>query len=171
MTDEMKVIASQLGIDRRILMVRDQRVMLDRDLANLYQVTTSRLNEQVKRNADRFPGVFMFRLTARQAEQVLAARPDLGRLRFSRVLPHVFTEHGALMLATVLNSDVAVQVSIEIVRTFIKMREAISTHAALAKRIDALELKYDGQFKGVFDAIRGLMRPVGGARRKIGFAS
>jgi hypothetical protein len=168
MSDDAQVIA-RLGIDQRILTVRGQRVMLDQDLALLYQVTSSRLNEQVKRNADRFPEEFMFRLTAFEMEGVLAARSDLGRIRFSTVRPRVFTEHGALMLANVLKSNVAVQVSIEIVRAFVKMREAIATHAALAKRIDTLEQKYDGQFKSVFDAIRALMRPVGGAGRRIGF--
>jgi ORF6N domain len=143
--------------------------MLDSDLAELYGVTSRRLAEQVRRNPDRFPPDFMFRLTTKERDSLLAIRPDLERIGFSRVMPRAFTEHGALMLANVLNSDVAVQVSIEIVRTFVKIREAVATHAALAQRIDTLELKYDGQFKGVFDAIRGLMRPVGGAGRKIGF--
>lgn len=157
------------SIDRRILNVRDHRVMLDADLAELYEVTSKRLSEQVRRNMDRFPADFMFRLTRKERDDLIALRPELQRIKFSRVMPHAFTEHGTLMLANVLNSEVAVQVSIEIARTFVKMREAMATHAALAKRIDALEQKYDGQFKNVFDAIRELMRPMGGTGRRIGF--
>jgi hypothetical protein len=143
--------------------------MLDSDLAELYRVTSKRLAEQVRRNPDRFPADFMFRLTVEERDDLVALRPDLQRIKFSRVLPQAFTEDGALMLANVLNSDVAVQVSIEIVRTFVKIREAISTHDALSKRIDALELRYAGQFKSVFDALRALMRPPPEPGRKIGF--
>ena len=168
MDEEIRVIAS-LRIHQRILVVRGQRVMLDRDLAELYKVTTSRLNEKVSRNTSRFPETFMFRLTEAEAEQLLVDRPELISIRFSRVAPRAFTEHGTLMLASVLNSDVAVQVSIEIVRTFVRMREAIATHEALARRLEALEQKYDGQFKSVFDALRELMRPVEGKRRPLGF--
>jgi hypothetical protein len=160
-------------IDRAILIIREQKVMLDADLAQLYGVTTRRLNEQVKRNRDRFPEEFMFRLTAREKAEVVAKRDHLQRLKFSPTLPYAFTEHGALMLASVLNSDIAVQVSIQIIRAFIRMREAIGSHAHLRRRLEALEKKYDAhdaQIKEIFDAIRALMeRPPGVAKRRIGF--
>jgi len=143
--------------------------MLDADLAELYRVTTSRLNEQVKRNRSRFPPDFMFRLTAAQRTEVIAKCDHLQRLKFSSTMPTVFTEHGALMLASVLNSAVAVQVSIEIVRVFIRVREAVSAHRDLAAKVGLLERKYDRQFKVVFDAIRALMINPRPRRRRIGF--
>jgi hypothetical protein len=156
-------------VDHRILLLRGQRVMLDADLAELYRVTTSRLNEQVKRNRLRFPPDFMFRLTAAERSEVIAKCDHLKRLKFSSTMPSAFTEHGALMLASVLNSAVAVQVSIEIVRVFIRVREAVSTHRDLAAKLDLLERKYDHQFKVVFDAIRALMSRPRPRKRRIGF--
>jgi len=143
--------------------------MLDADLAELYRVTTSRLNEQVKRNRSRFPPDFMFRLTADERAEVIAKCDHLRRLKFSSTMPTAFTEHGALMLASVLNSAVAVQVSIEIVRVFIRVREAVITHRDLAARVGLLERKYDRQFKVVFDAIRALMSTPRPRTRRIGF--
>lgn len=160
-------------IDRTILVIRDQKVMLDADLAGLYGVTTKRLNEQVKRNRDRFPEEFMFRLTAREKAEVVAKRDHLQRLKFSPTLPFAFTEHGALMVASVLNSPVAIQVSIRIVRVFIRLREALASDRSLRHRLKALEKKYDlhdAQIKEIFDAIRALMEPLPGvAKRRIGF--
>ena len=143
--------------------------MLDADLAELYRVTTSRLNEQVKRNRSRFPPDFMFRLTADERAEVIAKCDHLRRLKFSLTMPTAFTEHGALMLASVLNSAVAVQVSIEIVRVFIRVREAVSAHRDLAAKVGLLERKYDRQFKVVFDAIRALMSNPRPRKRRIGF--
>jgi len=143
--------------------------MVDADLAELYRVTTSRLNEQVKRNRSRFPPDFMFRLTAAERREVIAKCDHLQRLKFSSNLPTAFTEHGALMLASVLNSAVAVQVSIEIVRVFIRVREAVSAHRDLAAKVGLLERKYDRQFKVVFDAIRALMSNPRPRKRRIGF--
>lgn len=168
MTGDAKLVA-QPGIDQRIFFMRGQRVMLDVDLAQLYAVTTKRLNEQVKRNAGPFPDDFMFRLSTEERDRVLTEQSDLRRIKFSTSLPYAFTEHGALMLANVLSSEVAVQSSIQIVRTFIRMREAISQHRDLARRINALEEKYDGRFKAVFDAIGEMMFPTDGAGRRIGF--
>lgn len=168
MTGAAKLVA-QPGIDQRILFLRGQRVMLDVDLAQLYAVTTKRLNEQVKRNAGRFPDDFMFRLSTEERDRVLTARSDLRRIRFSTSLPYAFTEHGALMLANVLNSEVAVQSSIQIVRTFIRMREAISQHRDRARRINALEEKYDERFKVVFDAIGEMMSRRTGRGGGLGF--
>lgn len=160
-------------IDRAILVFRGQKVMLDADLAALYGVTTKRLNEQVKRNLDRFPGEFVFRLTAREKAEVVAKCDHLKRLRFSPTLPYAFTEHGALMLASVLNSPIAIKVSIQIVRVFIRLREAVASHTDLRRRLEALEKKYDAHdthIREIFAAIRALMKPLPGvARRRIGF--
>jgi len=165
----MTVLVLTERIDRSILNIRGHRVMVDADLADLYGVTTKQLNQQVKRNRDRFPSDFMFRLTKEEKTKVVANCDHLKRLKFSPVLPHAFTEHGALMLASVLNSPVAVHTSIEVVRAFIRMREAIMSYKGLAKKLDAMEERYDVQFKVVFDAIRELMTPVARKRTRIGF--
>jgi hypothetical protein len=156
-------------IQRSILTIRGQKVMLDTDLADLYKIPTKALNQAVKRNKGRFPGDFMFQLTKEEKAEVVTNCDHLQRLKFSPTLPFAFTEHGAVMLANVLNSRVAVQVSIQIVRAFIRLREAVATHKDLAQRLDQLEKKYDTQFKVVFDAIRQLMIPPEPKRRKIGF--
>lgn len=150
--------------------VRGHRVMLDTDLAVLFGVTTMRLNEQVKRNRNRFPADFMFQLTADEASNLksqfaISSRGWGGR----RTLPYVFTEHGAVMLANVLRSRVAVDASLEVVRAFVQLRELALTHAELGRRLDDLEGKYDAQFKVVFQAIRELMAPPDPPRRRIGF--
>jgi len=142
---------------------------LDTDLAELYGVSTKRLNEQVKRNLNRFPDDFMFQLTLEEKNKVVAICDHLKRLKFSHALPHAFTEHGAIMLASVLNSPIAVQTSIQVVRVFIKLREMMATHKELAHKIEVMEKKYDAQFKVVFDAIRELMTPPPKPGRKIGF--
>ncbi len=156
-------------IERAILFIRGHKVMLDADLAKLYGVSTKRLNEQVKRNRDRFPADFMFRLTAVEKAGVVAICDHLHKLKFSPTLPYAFTEHGAVMLASVLNSPTAVLASIQVVRVFVRLREILSTHKALARKLDALEKKYDSQFKVVFDAIRQLMTSPDPRRRPIGF--
>jgi hypothetical protein len=160
-------------VRRGILTIRGQKVMLDADLAELYGVTTRRLNEQVKRNRGRFPADFMFRLTAEEKAEVVAKCDHLRRLRFSPTVPYAFTEHGALMLASVLNSPVAVEVSLQIVRVFIRLREVVRSHKELRRRLAALEQRYeaqDAQIQGIFAAIRALMEPPpGAARRRIGF--
>jgi hypothetical protein len=159
------------ALDGRILLLRGRRVMLDVDLAGLYGVTTKRLNEQVRRNRDRFPGDFMFQLTVGEKKEVVAICDHLGKLRFSTSLPYAFTEHGALMLASVLNSPTAVAASIQIVRAFIRLRETVAAHRELARKIDKLEKKYDGQFKVVFEALRQVMAPPALKIRRIGFRS
>ncbi len=156
-------------LEQLILFVRGQKVMLDADLAKLYGVPTKALNQAVKRNQDRFPPDFMFQLTRREKAEVVTNCDHLQRLKFSPTLPHAFTEHGAIMLANVLNSHVAVQVSIQIVRAFIKLREAVASHKDLALRLDHLEQKYHAQFKVVFEAIRQLMTSPEPEKRKIGF--
>jgi hypothetical protein len=156
-------------IERAILLIRGEKVMLDLDLAVIYGVTTKRLNEQVKRNASRFPSDFMFQLTETEKAEVVANCDHLARLRFSPYLPFAFTEHGALMLANVLNSESAANTSVMVVRAFVKLRQMLATNADLARKLVAMEKKYDAQFKVVFDAIRQLMSPPEKPRREIGF--
>lgn len=156
-------------IHDKILMIRGQKVMLDVDLAQLYAITTKRLNEQVKRNLSRFPADFMFQLDVTEKAEVVAICDHLKKLKFSHALPFAFTEHGAIMAANVLNSVRAVEMSVFVVRAFIQLREIMSSHTDLAKKLHSLEKKYDHQFKIVFDTIRELMAPPKSANRKIGF--
>jgi phage regulator Rha-like protein len=142
------------------------------DLAILYGVSTKRLNEQVKRNRDRFPMDFMFQLTENEKAEVVANCNHLKRLKFSPNLPYAFTEHGAIMLAAVLNSPVAVQASIQVVRAFVKLRQMLATNKELAHKLDQLERKieeHDEEIKAIFNAIRQLMTPLEKPKRKIGF--
>src|SRR4030066_2347754 len=150
-------------IEGKILLIRSQKVMLDRDLARLYGVETRALNQAVRRNIDRFPEDFMFRLPREEIKRISqfvisSGHPGGDTLKFSKNVM-AFTEHGVAMLSSILNSPRAVQVNIQIMRTFAKLREIISQNKDLAKRLDELEKKYDAQFKVVFDAIRELMAP------------
>ena len=155
----MNALVPAAPIEQRILLIRGLRVMLDADLAEVYGVSTKRLNEQVKRNQERFPEDFMFQLIADEKAEVVANCDHLVKLKFSKALPFAFTEHGAVMLASVLNSPTAVAASILVVRAFIRLRELVAVHRDLAKRLDDLERKYDAKFRVVFDAIRALMEP------------
>jgi len=143
--------------------------MLDADLAELYGVTTGALNQAIKRNVNRFPEDFAFRLTTEEKEEVITKCVNLSRFKFSPALPLAFTEHGTIMAASVLNSKRSVETSIYIVRAFVQMREALAAHRGLAQRLNELERKYDKNFRGVFDAIRALMEPPKTPRRRIGF--
>jgi len=157
-------------IESHILLLRGHKVMIDADLAALYGVTTKRLNEQVRRNDERFPSDFMFQLTEEEKAQLVANCDHLSRLRFSATRPYAFTEHGAIMAAAVLNSERAVEMSIFVVRAFVKIRQMLSSHVELARKLASLEKKYDTQFKVVFDAIRELMAPPETKKkRRIGF--
>lgn len=191
-------------IERRILLVRGQKVLLDFQLAELYEVETRSLNQAVRRNADRFPEDFVFQLTEEEAEGVMRsqfvtasalnssqsvtssegnglksgdASSDMrsqtviaSEKRNVRFRPYAFTEQGMAMLSSVLRSPRAVQVNIAIMRTFVQLRQLLSSHADLAKKLASLESKYDQQFKAVFDAIRELMKPPTAAqKREIGF--
>jgi hypothetical protein len=156
-------------ISQRIHTIRGHRVMLDADLAELYGVTTGALNQAVKRNTERFPENFAFRLTTEEKGEVLTNCDNLSRLKFSPALPLAFTEHGAIMAASVLNSQRTVETSVYVVRAFVRMREALATHRELSQRLNELERKYDTQFRVVFDAIRALMEPPKTPRRRIGF--
>ena len=159
-------------IQSRILIIRNRKVILDADLARLYEVTTTRLNEQVRRNLERFPEDFMFQLTKEEFSALISqnATSKVGH-GGRRKLPLVFTEYGAVMAASVLNSPRAVDVSVYVVRAFISLRELAASYADLAKKIEELESKYDAQFAVVFDAIKQLMIPPDESRRRIGFRS
>jgi len=159
-------------VERTILLVRGQKVILDTDLAQLYGVTTKRLNEQVKRNRKRFPEDFMFQLTAEEKSEVVAKCDHLSRLKFSRTLPHAFAEHGAIMAASVLNTPRAIEASIFVVRAFVKLREVLATHKQLARKFRELEKHikdHDEKIEVIFEAIRQLMVPPEKPKRKIGF--
>lgn len=158
-------------IERSILLLRGQKVMLDADLAELYRVTTGNLNKAVSRNLERFPEDFMFQLTK---EEAASLRFQIGISKITgrggrRYLPYAFTEQGVAMLSSVLNSEKGIEVNILIMRAFVKLREMIASNKDLAKKLEELEKKYDSQFKIVFDAIRQLMTSPEPKKKKIGF--
>jgi phage regulator Rha-like protein len=158
-------------IERAILSIRGEKVMLDSDLAELYGVETKALNQAVKRNANRFPEDFMFQLTAIEVFNLNRSQIVTGsqKHRGPRFPPYAFTEHGALMLANVLNSERAAQTSVQVVRAFVRLRQMLASNAELARKLDAMEKKYDARFRIVFQAIRQLMSPPEPKRREIGF--
>ena len=172
-------------IESRIQVIRGLRVMIDVDLAALYGVPTKRLNEQVKRNRERFPADFMFQLTAPEKAEVVANCDHLQKLKFSRMLPYGFTEHGAIQAANVLASAQAVEMGIYVVRAFVHLREALSTHADVAKRLAELEMKTESlelshdtfsrntrlQLRQLLDAVRQLTTPSDPPKRQIGFVT
>jgi len=145
--------------------------MVDTDLAEVYGVPTKALNQAIKRNADRFPDDFMFQLSREEADSIRSQTVTLKTVRGKhwKYLPYVFTEHGAIMAASVLNSPRAIEASVYVVRAFVKMREVLATHKELVLRLDKMEGKYHRQFKVVFDAIRALMKPPKTTTRRIGY--
>ncbi len=147
-TNEKSLVPNEL-IASRILLIRDQKVMIDADIAELYGVTTKRLNEQVKRNASRFPSNFMFELTKEEKNQVVATCDHLEKLKFSPVLPKVFTEHGIMMVANVLTSERAIQVSIQIIEVFVKMREILTDNLSLKLDIEEIKKKLSNHSKNI----------------------
>jgi ORF6N domain len=157
-------------IEKAIYFIRGEKVILDRDLAALYDVETKVLKQAVRRNVDRFPADFMFVLNPTEFQawrsQIVTSKGDRKGLRYP---PMAFTEHGILMLSSVLNSKRAVRVNIEITRAFVRLRQILASNARLSRRLNELENKYDRQFKVVFDAIRGLMAPPASKRSAIGF--
>ncbi len=179
----MKPTFTMETIERKIYLIRGQKVMLDSDLAALYGVATGALNRAVKRNTNRFPEDFMFQLTVEESDalrcqtgilelhdylrsQIMTSKTGRGGRRYQ---PYVFTEQGVAMLSSVLNSDRAVQVNITIMRAFVNLREMIASHKELTKRLDEMEKSYDSQFKMVFDAIRALVSQPEPKEKKIGF--
>ena len=162
-----------VSVESRILVLREQKVILDSDLAELYGVPVKRLNEQVKRNQERFPSDFMFRLSAEESDalrsQSATSKTGRGGRRYA---PYAFTEHGAIMAATVLNSERAVEMSVFVVRAFVRLREMLATNHQLASKIDELEQRldtHDASIQELIEAIRELMAPEPGSGRKIGF--
>jgi hypothetical protein len=147
--------------EQSILLIRGEKVILDSDLASLYGVEVRVLNQAVKRNLERFPGDFMLQLTVEEAELLRSQTVILetGRGKHRKYLPYAFTEHGALMAASVLNTPQAVEMSVFVVRAFVRLRQMLASNADLARKVESLEKKYDKQFKVVFDAIRELMSP------------
>ena len=155
-------------ITSKIYLIRKQKVMLDRDLATLYKVETKNLKRAVKRNIDRFPKDFMFELDEKELKDL---RCQFGTSSWggTRYIPMAFTEQGVAMLSTVLNSKRAIQVNIQIMRAFTQLRQMLSTHKDLKKKIEAMEKKYDENFKIVFEAIKQLLKTESKPRKKIGF--
>lgn len=179
MTAKLSTIQPE-AIERVIYFVRGQKVMLDADLAELYGVATKVLNQAVRRNKDRFPSDFMFALTATEADELLPWRGDNWSQNVTSSRKHrgrsyqysAFTEQGVAMLSSVLRSQRAVKVNIEIMRAFVRLRQLLISNTELAQKLAALEKKYDKQFKVVFQAIRRLMDqsvPAPQASREIGF--
>ena len=156
-------------VERMIILVRGEKVMLDRDLAEIYGVETKVLNQAVKRNPSRFPADFMFQLTLGEWNSLRSQSVTLKRGGHRKYLPYAFTEHGALMVANVLNSERAARTSVQVVRAFVKLRQLLASNTELARKLDAMEKKYDARFKVVFDAIRQLMSPSAKPKREIGF--
>ncbi len=156
-------------INGKIFMLRGKKVMIDRDLAFLYRVSTKRLNEQVKRNIKRFPPDFMFQLTSSEKIELVAICDRFNTLKHSTVMPYAFTEQGVAMLSSVLNSERAILVNIQIMRAFTQLRRMLLTNQDLRRKIAEIEKKYDGQFQIVFDAIRQLLTPLEKPKRRIGF--
>ncbi len=155
-------LAKSIPLDRRIVTIRERRVILDTDLAELYGVTTKALNQAVKRNLERVPPDFSFRLSREEKVEVVTACDHLARLRFSPVLPRAFTEHGALMVANLLNSSRAVAMSLYLVRAFVKMREDLAANAAILKRlaeIDKTLVLHDTALRDVYHKLRPLLEP------------
>ena len=160
-------------IEKAIYVIRGEKVMLDRDLAELYQVQTKALNQAVRRNADRFPADFMFQLSEKEVADLNRSQFVTGsqKHRDPRSRPYAFTEQGVAMLSSVLRSKRAITVNIEIMRAFVKLRQMLASNTELARRLDELENKYDKQFKIVFVAIRQLMAKPVKDRKEIGFRS
>lgn len=166
--DMSKSTIKETPVEELVYLIRGEKVMLDSDLAMIYGVETKRLNEQVKRNTGRFPDDFMFQLTQKEWEALKSQNATAKNTELKsqnatsikggrRTLPYVFTEHGAVMLASVLNTKQAIVASVQVVRVFVKLREILSTHKQLAQKLAELENKYDSQFKKVFAALRELM--------------
>jgi len=164
----MKALVPIEVIEKKILLIGGQKMMLDSDLAALYGVETKMLVRAVKRNLERFPDDFMVQLTKEEFDN-LRCHFGTSRLGGRRYLPYAFTENGVAMLSSILNSPKAIQVNIQIMRTFTRLREMIASHKDLARKLAELEKKYDGQFQIVFEAIRQLIEVEEKPKRKIGY--
>ena len=174
--NDSKIIVPPENIEQKIFMLRGHRVMLDKDLAELYGVTIKRLNEQVKRNRERFPGDFMFQINTTEAKLISALRSQIATLNqggHRKYLPYAFTEHGAVMLANVLKSRIAVRASIQVIRAFIHLRQLIATNEKLLLKVEILEKKvgeHDADLKVILAAIRRMLKePEGPEKPPMGF--
>ena len=159
----MREIIPQEIVGEKIFLIRGQKVLIDRDLAELYGVETKYLNRQVRRNIKRFPTEFMFRITKTERDELVTICHRFKTMKHSSSLPYAFTEHGVVMLASVLNSEIAIKISIIIIRTFVKLREIFAIHKELAYKLAELESKtekHNKDIQAIFEAIRKLMAPV-----------
>jgi hypothetical protein len=167
--EEKRLVPQEL-VERKIIFLRGKKVMLDHDLAGLYRVKTKALKQAIKRNKHRFPEDFMFQVNKEEAQEILRSQfVTLKRGQHYKYLPYAFTENGVAMLSSVLNSEQAIIVNIQIMRTFTRLREILATHEELRLKIEQMERKYDEQFRVVFDAIRQLVAPPARPWKKIGF--
>ena len=172
MTDKKTIALTDESIINKIYYLRDQKVMLDRDLAELYGVQPIRLREQVKRNAARFPEHFMFQLTEKEVEMMVSQNAIPSKKHLGGYLPYAFSEHGVLMLANVLKSETAITVSLRLIEIFVKMREMLSTHKDVLLKLEQLEKKimtHDRELQIIFTALKKLINPPQEPRPKIGF--
>jgi hypothetical protein len=168
----MKALIPQERIEKYIYLIRGYKVMLDSDLANLYDVETKALNRAVKRNAERFPNDFCFQLSSDEYNTLrchFGTLEEAGPGKHRKYLPYLFTEQGVAMLSSVLKSKKAALVNVQIIRTFVRLREMLVSNKELSRKLATLEKKHDQQFKVVFDAIRQLMEPPKTKKRQIGF--
>jgi hypothetical protein len=175
MMNKTKSVIKVGAIQQRILLIRGEKIIIDADLAEAYGVTTKALNQAIRRNSDRFPSDFMFRLTKEEKAEVVTNCDHLQRLKFSPVNPLVFTEHGTIMAASVLNSPRAIEVSVFVVRAFVLLRETLAQHKEIAQKIEQLERKlseHDYQIIALVEAIKQLMNPkLPPKTRRIGFTT
>ncbi|PCH95508.1 MAG: hypothetical protein COB85_04465 [Bacteroidetes bacterium] len=168
----MKITIPAEIVEERIFLIRGVKVMIDRDLAELYGVETKYLNRQVKRNIDRFPKEFMLQLSLEEKNELVTNWHRFESMKHSTKLPYGFTENGVAMLATVLRSDRAIKISIHIIKTFVKLRQVISTHKELASQLSKLEDKvdnHDSSIKAIFEAIQQLLEQPKKSRKRIGY--
>ena len=170
MSNQTAALIPATRIERRILLLRGEKVRLDSDLAELYGVETKALNQAVKRKLERFPTDFMFQVSTEEAALILRSQiVTLKRGEHRKFRPYAFTEQGVAMLSSVLRSDRAIQVNLAIMRTFVQLRQMLATHSDLACKLAAMERKYDSRFKIVFDALREMMAEKKKPKREIGF--
>ena len=164
-------LVTAISIERNIRLIRGQKVLLDDDLARLYEVSVKRLNQQVRRNIERFPADFMFQLEVDEVDSLRSQFATLKKRRgeHRKYSPMAFTEQGVAMLSSVLRSPRAVQVNVEVMRAFVRLRRMLESNAELSRKLEALERRYDGQFRAVFEAIRELMAPARKPGKRIGF--
>ena len=168
----MKALIYQPSLEEKILVIRGHKVMIDRDLSELFGVETKYLNRQVRRNINRFPKEFMLVLTKKEKDELVTICHQFDNLKHSRYLPLAFTEHGVTMLASILNSEKAIKISICIVKTFMKLRHIVATHKNLEEKISNIEKnlsRHDKELSLIFDAIRKLMAPASKNKKQIGF--